>query len=174
MPDCESRTQRKYSIDMASDSTRFPNLCLKLIALAVAHREARGVQEIHLQMQKGLDQVGDRVHRVAVIAVQGNDHVSPGLAEPALVAPSIAAHFLPDHPAPNDDATSAVRSVELLSTTMVSSTNSGMRLQHSLDPLLLIQAGNNHRDRLPLIHESAPDRPARDGASRTPRYDRGS
>ena len=32
MPDCESRTQRKNSTDIASDSTRFPNLCLKLMA----------------------------------------------------------------------------------------------------------------------------------------------
>ena len=32
MPDCESRTQRKNSTDIASDSTRLPNLCLKLMA----------------------------------------------------------------------------------------------------------------------------------------------
>ena len=32
MPDCESRTQRKYSMDIASERTQFPNLCLKLMA----------------------------------------------------------------------------------------------------------------------------------------------
>src|SRR5262249_24308477 len=32
MPDCESRTQRKNRIDVASDRTRLPNLCLKLMA----------------------------------------------------------------------------------------------------------------------------------------------
>src|SRR5271165_67679 len=34
IPDCESRTQRKNSSDMARDSAQLPNLCLKLIALA--------------------------------------------------------------------------------------------------------------------------------------------
>ena len=32
MPDCESRTHRKYNTDIAIDSTQLPNLCLKLIA----------------------------------------------------------------------------------------------------------------------------------------------
>ena len=32
MPDCESRTQRKYRIDIASDNIQLPNLCLKLMA----------------------------------------------------------------------------------------------------------------------------------------------
>src|SRR5205823_3350537 len=32
IPDCESRTQLKNRSDIASDSTQFPNLCLKLIA----------------------------------------------------------------------------------------------------------------------------------------------
>src|SRR4051812_34750834 len=34
MPDCESLTQRKKRIEVASDKTKFPNLCLKLIACA--------------------------------------------------------------------------------------------------------------------------------------------
>src|SRR5580692_9745149 len=33
IPDCESRTQRKYRIDMANDKIKLPNLCLKLMAL---------------------------------------------------------------------------------------------------------------------------------------------
>src|SRR5215467_10353482 len=33
MPDCESRTHRKYKIDIARERTRFPSLFKKLIAL---------------------------------------------------------------------------------------------------------------------------------------------
>src|ERR1700742_2310576 len=42
MPDCESRTHRKYSTDIASESIQFPNLCLKLMAFEsrTGNREA--------------------------------------------------------------------------------------------------------------------------------------
>ena len=97
MPDCESRTQRKNSIDMASESTRLPNLLLEAHGAPVAHRKARGVQEIDVQVQESLDQVGERVHRVAVVAVQRDDQVAGGRGESALVAAAIAAHLFADH-----------------------------------------------------------------------------
>ncbi len=56
--------------------------------------------------------------------------------------------------APSEAATSEVRSVEALSTTMISSTNSGMRAQHLLDALLFVEAGDDDGDGLALIHES--------------------
>src|SRR5579883_117557 len=42
MPDCESRTQRRYRMDMASDRIRFPSLFKKLIAL----RSCTGNREV--------------------------------------------------------------------------------------------------------------------------------
>ena len=71
-------------------------LFLALIGMRVADRKARGVQEIHLQVQKGLQQVGERVHRVAVVPVQRHDDVSGGGGEPALIGAPVAAQFLPD------------------------------------------------------------------------------
>ena len=84
IPDCESRTHRKYSTDMASESTRFPNLCLKLMALPVAHRETRSIQEIDLEVQKGFEQVRERIGRITVIAIERNDDVAGCVANPRL------------------------------------------------------------------------------------------
>ena len=119
MPDCESRTQRKNSTDMASESTRLPNLCLKLMARAIAHREARGVQEIHVQVEEGLDQVGERVHRIAVVAIERDDQVAGGVGEAALVGCGRSRALPRASPWRRATAaTSLVRSVELLSTTI--------------------------------------------------------
>ena len=57
MPDCESRTQRKYSSDMAMDSTRLPNLCFEGHGARIAHGKARSVQKIHFQMEEGFQQI---------------------------------------------------------------------------------------------------------------------
>jgi hypothetical protein len=77
MPDCESRTQRKYSSDMASDSTQFPNLCFKLMAFGSRTGKTRGVEKIHVQMQQRFQQIGNRVGRIAVIAIQRHMMMSP-------------------------------------------------------------------------------------------------
>ena len=64
MPDCESRTQRKNSIDMASESTRFPNLCCEAHGAARSRTGKReAFRKSTSQVQKGLDQVGERIHR---------------------------------------------------------------------------------------------------------------
>ena len=69
---------------------------LKLMACASRTGKTRGVQEVHIQVQKGLQQVGERVHGVAVVPVQRYDDVSGGGGEPALVRAPVAAQFLPD------------------------------------------------------------------------------
>jgi hypothetical protein len=46
--------------------------------------KARSIQEIDLEVEERFDQVGERIHRVTVVAIQGDDQVAGGLANPRL------------------------------------------------------------------------------------------
>ena len=141
MPDCESRTQRKYSADIASDRIRLPILCFKLIALRSRTGKPRSIQEIHVQMQERLDQVGNGIDRIAVIAVQGHDQVAGGVGEAALVAAAVAAHLpreSPSRPA-RRHGVRAVGGVVVHHDHFVDELRHGF--QHAADPLSSLRQG---------------------------------
>ena len=120
--------------------------------MAVANGKAGGVQKVHFEMPERLDQVGEGVHRVAVIAIQGHDQVAGGAGETALVAAAIAAHGFPNHLRSHtrSHVMCAVGGVVVHHDHFVHEFRHA--LQHAADSFLLIEAGDDDGDALPFIH----------------------
>ena len=154
MPDCESRTQRKKRIDMASERPRLPISLIRLMPRRSRTGKPRGVQEIDSQVQEGLDQVRDRVHRVAVVAVQRDDEVAGGLGESAFVAAAISADLFAHHLGAQRGGhfAGAVGGVVVDNDHLIHEFRH--RAEHLFDALLLVQAGDDDGDAERLIHGS--------------------
>ena len=141
IPDCESRTQRKKSTDSDRLSSLLPTQCLRDMARLFFSGKREAERKRTSGMEEDLEQIGNCIHRIGMVAVQGDDDVPLGLHQAGLVGAAVAADLLVDHARAVRCATSAVRSVESLSTTMTSSTKAGMRESTSTMPFSSLRQG---------------------------------
>ena len=65
--------------------------------VTVAHGKSRGIQEIDFQMEEGFQQIGQRVGRITVIAVERDDDVAGCVAKASFVRAAIASNVLANH-----------------------------------------------------------------------------
>ena len=68
-PDSRRAPNERTGPTLPSKAPGFPSV-LEAHGLGVAHRKARRIQEIHVQVQKGFDWVRERIHGITLIAVQ--------------------------------------------------------------------------------------------------------
>jgi hypothetical protein len=103
-------------------------------------------------VQESLNQVRDRIHRVAVVAVQRDDHVARGLGESPFVAAPISAHLFAHHLGAQREShvARAVGGVVVHDDHFIDELRHSA--QHLFDALLFVQAGDDDRDGEGLIH----------------------
>ena len=122
--------------------------------LSITDREARGAQKIYFEMKESFEQIGDGIGRIAVVAVKGDNDVSGGVGEALFVAAPVAAHLFPNH-----FGAEALRHVGgAVRGTIVDNNHLVDELRHPLkhlfDALLFIEARNDDRYGVVLIHKA--------------------
>ena len=118
----------------------------------VANRKARSVQEIDVQVKEGLDEVRKGVHRITVIAIEGDHQIAGGGREAPFVTAAITPHLFPDHLGAQilRHLRGAVGRVVVHHDHLVYKLGHGP--EDLPDSLLLVQARNDRRDPLAFIH----------------------
>src|SRR6266487_2697452 len=105
-------------------------------------------------MEKSFEQIGNGVRRIAVVAVERDNQIAGGAGKSLLVTAAVAAHGLP-----NDLGAERMRNVGgTVSRAVVDHDDLvdeiGHTSQDALNPLLFIEARNDHRDAVRLVHVS--------------------
>src|SRR5581483_7941475 len=131
----------------------------------VANGEAGGVQKVNLKVQERLEKIRNAVHRIRMVAVEGDDQVPGGVGKSFLVRPPVTSHVLADYRGPQPlryDGCAISRAVidhnDLVHIF-------GHASEDLLDALLLVQAWNDHRDAMVFVHAAMRD-PQRRGSRR--------
>ena len=157
MPDCESRTQRKKQQRHGERQDQVAEAAAEAHGAGVADREARGIQEIDIEVEEGFEQVGERVDRVALVAIEGDDEILGGDGEAAFVGASVAADIFADHLGAEGggDLGGAVGGGVVHHDDLVDELGHGA--EDALDALLLVEAGDDDGEGLAFIHTREQD-----------------
>ena len=121
--------------------------------LRIANRKAGCVEEIDIEMTKCFKQIRNGVGWIAMVAIEGDDDVSGGVSEAALVSSAVASGVLSD----DVGAQRGGHFARSICRTVIDDNDfideRRHALQHLLNPLLLVQAGHDHRNSLVVIHQ---------------------
>ena len=105
-------------------------------------------------MNKGFQQIGDRVGRIAVVAIERDDNIAGGRREAGFVTPAVTACVFPDHLR----AKAAGHFRRPVRGAVIDHQHLVDKIRHAgqylLHALFFVQARHNYRDRLSLIHST--------------------